>query len=102
MKLIASSVLLGAASAALPPFQQVLRNPTEAVRPVTDTWSKPLHSLSESFKSLTDEARAIWEDVAMHFPEQMDKASFFSAPKPHVRKPNSAWDYHVKGADIQK
>jgi cathepsin A (carboxypeptidase C) len=102
MKLLASSVLLGAASAALPPFQQVLQKPLEAARPVADAWSKPLHSLSESFKGLTDEARAIWDEVAMHFPEQMDKASFFSAPKPHVRKPDSVWDYHMKGADIQK
>src|SRR5438045_1728290 len=102
MKLLASSVLLGAASAAFPPYQHVLQNPLEAAKPHKDSWTKPLHALGESFKGLTDEAKAIWDEVAMHFPEQMGKASFFSAPKPHIRKPDSAWDYHMKGADIQK
>jgi cathepsin A (carboxypeptidase C) len=52
-------------------------------------------------KSLTSEAQAAWDEVALHFPEAMDKASFFSSPKPNNRKPDSAWDYVVKGADIQ-
>ena len=46
-------------------------------------------------------ARAIWDEVAMMYPEQMDKAAFFSNPKPHTRKHDSEWDYVVKGADIQ-
>ena len=37
----------------------------------------------------------------MMFPESMDKASFFSTPKKHTRRPNSHWDHIVKGADIQ-
>jgi cathepsin A (carboxypeptidase C) len=109
MKLLASTLLLGAASATIAPQQQILNNPfkdenhvkTAVKLPVSDVWSKSLHSLSESMKGMTSEAKAIWDDVAMHFPEVMDKATFFSAPKPNTRKPDSAWDYVVKGADIQ-
>jgi len=107
MKVLASTVLLGVATA-ISNQQQVLQNPSEehnpikdATKPVTDAWSKSLGHLSESMKGMTAEAKAIWEEVAMHFPDAMDKATFFSAPKPHVRKPDSTWDYVVKGADVQ-
>jgi cathepsin A (carboxypeptidase C) len=102
MKLLASTVLLGAAAAALPPQQHVLQNPLKQAEPVADSWSKPLHTFSEALKDMTAEAKAIWDEVAMHFPEAMSEVNFFSTPKPHVRKPDSAWDYVVKGADIQK
>jgi len=102
MKLLASTVLLGAAAAALPPHQHVLQNPLKQAKPVSDAWSKPLHTLSEALKDMTAEARAVWDEVSMMFPEAMDAISFFSAPKPHVRKPDSAWDYVIKGADIQR
>jgi cathepsin A (carboxypeptidase C) len=106
MKLLASTVLLSAASAAMPPSQHVFQQPLKAaesvVEPIADMWSKPLETLSDALKGMTAEAKAVWDEVAMHFPEAMDKASFFSAPKPHVRKPDSVWDYVVKGADIQR
>jgi cathepsin A (carboxypeptidase C) len=105
MKLLASTVLVGAATAAIAPQQQVLKNPfQEAAKPVSDAWHKSMDSLShltESMKEMTSEARAIWDEVAMLFPEAMDAATLFSAPKPHTRKPDSTWDYVVKGADIQ-
>ena len=50
---------------------------------------------------MTSEAKAVWDDVANMFPEAMDKATYFSAPKPNTRKPDSTWDYVVKGADVQ-
>ena len=50
---------------------------------------------------MTAEAKAIWDDVAMIFPEAMDRATFFSTPKPNSRKPDSSWDNVVRGADIQ-
>jgi cathepsin A (carboxypeptidase C) len=102
MKLLASAVLLGAAAAALPPHQHVLQNHPKHTKPDADTWSKPLHTLSEALKHMTAEARAVWDEVSMMFPEAMDAVSFFSAPKPHVRKPDSAWDYVIKGADVQR
>lgn len=52
-------------------------------------------------KGMTAEAKSIFEEVAMLFPEAMDKASFISPPKPHTKRPDSTWDYVVKGADIQ-
>ena len=97
MKVAASALLIGAASAAFQPQQQVFKAP----KPASDAWSKPLHSLEESLKSLTAEARAVWDEVAMMFPDSFDKASLFSMPKPHSRKPDSEWDHIVKGADLQ-
>jgi len=100
MKVATSALLFGAASAAIPQ-QQVLKAPESFKGFDTSAWTKPLHNLEESLKSLTGEARAIWDEVAMMYPEQMDKAAFFSNPKPHTRKHDSEWDYVVKGADIQ-
>jgi cathepsin A (carboxypeptidase C) len=101
MKLLASTVLLGVATAAVPQ-QQVLQNPFKSSKPASDhAWTKPLNSLADAMKGMTAEAKEIWDDVALHFPEAMDAASFFSAPKPSTRKPDSKWDYIVKGADVQ-
>ncbi|PSN74945.1 hypothetical protein BS50DRAFT_567701 [Corynespora cassiicola Philippines] len=102
MKVAASALLIGAASAAVAPQQQVLKFPEQLQEQLkSDSWSKPLHNLEESLKSLTGEARRIWDEVALMFPESFDKASFFSPPKPHTRKPDHEWDHVVKGADIQ-
>lgn len=104
MKLLASTVLMGAAAASIPQ-QQVLQNPFQsATKPVSDAWSKSMESLShltDSMKDMTSEAKAIWNEVSMLFPEAMEKATFFSQPKPHTRRPDTVWDYIVKGADIQ-
>ena len=108
MKLLASTVLLGAASAAVPQ-QHVLGNPfagqnpveEAAKQPISDAWSKSLNHLAESMREMTSEAKAIWDEVSMMFPDAMERATFFSAPKPHSRKPDHTWDYVVKGADVQ-
>lgn len=105
MKVAASALLVGAATAAVAPQQQVLTFPEQLSNKLkeatTDSWSKPLHDLEQSLKSLTGEARRIWDEVALMFPESFEKASFFSSPKPHTRKPDHEWDYVVKGADVQ-
>lgn len=101
MKVAASALLLGAASAAVAPQQQVLKAAEQLKELNTDSWSKPLHNFEESLKSLTGEARRIWDEVALMFPESFDKASFFSSPKPHTKKPDHEWDHVVKGADVQ-
>jgi cathepsin A (carboxypeptidase C) len=100
MKVATSALLFGAASAAIPQ-QQVLKAPESFKGFDTSSWTKPLQNLEENLKSLTGEARAIWDEVAMMFPEQMEKAAFFSSPKPHTRKHDSEWDHVVKGADVQ-
>jgi cathepsin A (carboxypeptidase C) len=103
MKLLTSTLLLGAVSAAGNHQQQILndashQNPLkEAVKPVTDAFSH----LAESMKAMPADAKAVWDEVSMLFPEAMSKASFLSSPKPNNRKPDSTWDYVVKGADVQ-
>jgi cathepsin A (carboxypeptidase C) len=105
MKVAASALLVGAAAAAVAPQQQVLTSQEEVFHKVEEavskSWSKPLHDFEQSLKSLTGEARRIWDEVALMFPESFDKASFFSSPKPHTRRPDHEWDHVVKGADVQ-
>jgi cathepsin A (carboxypeptidase C) len=105
MKLLASSFLLGATSAAIAPQQQILTNSFGANIPLNgaleSTWSKAKHLFSESLSGLTAEAKAAWDEVALHFPEDMEKAFAFPSPKRSHRRPDSTWDYVVKGADIQ-
>lgn len=102
MKVAASALLVGAATAAVAPQQQILKVP-EQLQQLTnsESWSKPLHNLEESLKSLSGEARRIWDEVALMFPESFEQASFFTAPKPHTRKPDHEWEHIVKGADVQ-
>lgn len=98
MKVAATALLLGAATSAVAyEQQQVLQMPKGA----SELWSKPLHNLEESLKTLTGEARALWDEIAMMFPESFEKASFFSSPKPHTRKADSEWDHVTKGAEVQ-
>ncbi|CAG8980389.1 hypothetical protein HYALB_00003953 [Hymenoscyphus albidus] len=106
MKLLTSTILLGAASTATASQQQILggnaQNPLEQItKPVSDAWSKTLGHLSESMKEMSGEVKQIWDEVNMLFPEAMEKANLFSAPKPHKKRPDSTWDYIVKGADVQ-
>ncbi|KAF2396421.1 putative carboxypeptidase CpyA/Prc1 [Trichodelitschia bisporula] len=97
MKAVACLSLLGAASAAVTQQQQPLQLPNV----ITDAVANPLHHLEESLKSLSAEARQAWDEVAAIFPAAFDKANFFSAPKPHKKKPASEWDFITKGADLQ-
>ena len=97
MKSLAPWLLVGAVSAAVHPQQQVLQPPKQA----SDAWIRPLQSIQETLKYLTGEARAIWEEVAMLYPEDMAKASLLSLPKQHTRRPASYWDHIMKGEEIQ-
>jgi cathepsin A (carboxypeptidase C) len=101
MKLATSALLVGAASASIAPQQQVLKLQEQLKSMTSDSWTKPLQNLEESLKSLTGEARRVWDEVALMFPESFEQASFFTAPKPHTRKPDHEWDHVVKGADVQ-
>jgi len=102
MKVASSALLIGAASAAIaPPAQQVLKFPDVPKEHNTEAWTKPLHNLEESLKSLTGEARRIWDEVALMFPESFEKSAFFSSPKQHTRKADHEWEHIVKGADVQ-
>jgi len=92
--------LLAAASAAMMPQQQPLRLP-DFSQTNLDDWTEPLRDLEKSLKGLTEDVRAVWNSVAMAFPDAFDKANFFSSPKPHNKKPDHEWDYIMKGSDIE-
>ncbi|KAK3725422.1 hypothetical protein LTR37_000392 [Vermiconidia calcicola] len=106
MKVLTSALLVGAASAAVPPQQpmqlpEAVNNAFKAASDKASSWSKPLENLSHELKHLTEEARSAWEEVALMFPESMSQASFFSLPKAHMKKPASQWDFHTSGKDLQ-
>lgn len=94
---LASAAIIGAASAAWTPPQQIMQAPKAA----SDAFAKPLESLQDHLKGLTGEARALWDEMTMMFPESVEKASFLSAPKPHSRRPDSEWDHVVSGKAVQ-
>ena len=97
MKVLVPWLLVGPCAAFSPLQQVVLQAPGH----VSNLWTKPLHDLRGSLMSLTKDARAVWDEIAMLYPGAMDQASFFSAPKKHSRRPDSHWDHIIKGADIQ-
>ena len=99
MRALVSSLLLGAATAAFFPRQQVFQAPI--AEKLSESWRKPLHNLKESLGSLSSDARSAWDEVSSIFPEQMSQASFLSHPKKHTRRPDSHWDHIIKGADVQ-
>lgn len=105
MRLLSATLLAGAASATAPPLQQVLGAHREYAENVAqqgaDIFSKPLQDLQNQFKSLSGEARQLWEEVSNFFPESLESAPLLSLPKKHTRRPDSHWDYHVSGADVQ-
>lgn len=101
MRLLSATLLAGAASAAAPPLQQVLGGQQEYVENVAQQGADAFSKLSDHFKHLSGEARQLWEEVSNYFPESMESAPMLSLPKKHNRRPDSHWDYHVSGADVQ-
>lgn len=110
MRIAASAVLVGAASASiLSPLgsgqQHVLGDsitkPAGSLDKIAAA-AGPLAALQEAVKGLTADAEELWEDVKRLVPESFEKSSFFSSPKKHTRRPDSHWDHIVKGADVPK
>ncbi|KAI9730204.1 MAG: hypothetical protein M1834_005968 [Cirrosporium novae-zelandiae] len=97
MKFATTALLVGGAYAVASPQQQVFQLPEQAA----ESWGKQLHNLGDELKTLTSEARALWDEVTMMFPDAMDAANFFSPPKKHSRKPDSEWDHVIRGSDVQ-
>lgn len=109
MRIAASTVLLGAASAASFQPQHVLSNglgrAQEAMKPITDAVAdaaaRPIESFEEAFGGMTAEAKALWEEIKLFVPNSaFEHPTWFSKPKPHRRRDD--WDHVVKGADVQK
>ncbi|CEO59746.1 Putative Carboxypeptidase Y homolog A [Penicillium brasilianum] len=116
MRVLPAALLVGAASAAAPPLQQVMGTHRQQVedwaqqgssaiedwaKKGSDAISKPFQKLKEDFSTLSDEARGLWEEVAHQFPNTMDHAPMLSLPKKHTRRPDSHWDHVVRGKDVQ-
>ena len=88
-----------AASAA--PEQHVFKVTEEAPQDPAQSWRQPIRQLTESLNSLTEDAQNLWDEVALMFPDALNKANFLSSPKSHKRKHDSEWDYIVRGEEIQ-
>ena len=111
MRILPTTLLVGAASAAAPPFQQVMGIQQEQLEDVvqqghnafkqsSNILSKPFQQLQDNLKTLSGEARSYWEEVSNYFPH-MDHAPMLSLPKKHTRRPDSHWDHIVSGAEVQ-
>lgn len=98
MQLLASALLFGAASAVIPPQQHVLNG---GLKHTAKPWSNPLRHISESLESVSADVRALWDEVAMLFPEAVEKVLDVPSPKPHQRRPDDHWHFITKGADVQ-
>ena len=102
MKLSSSTLLLGTATAALASRQQPLQEHVKsAAKSLADGWTSSTEHLLHAIKDAPAEAKALWEEVSMLYPEAMEKATSVPPPKAYTRKPDSAWDHIMKGADIQ-
>ncbi|KAJ2901028.1 hypothetical protein MKZ38_002154 [Zalerion maritima] len=100
MRLSTSAALLGAATVASA-NQKVLSDPIGTAKDAASSWQKPFAEFQDFLAGMTDEAKALWDEINLLVPNAFDKAPFLSSPKPHIRKPDSEWDYVVKGADVQ-
>jgi cathepsin A (carboxypeptidase C) len=100
MKAFTAALLVGATAAAVAE-QQPMQLPKSLPQEAKNALSNQLHNLKDILGSLTSEARAVWDEVALMYPEDMAAASFFSTPKKHTRRPDHEWDYHVKGEEVQ-
>ncbi|KIW88904.1 uncharacterized protein Z519_10388 [Cladophialophora bantiana CBS 173.52] len=101
MKSLPSLLLAGVASAAIAPQQQPLQFPKSFPTEAKNVLGNELNHLRDALRGLTEEAADIWDEVAALYPEDMSRASFFSMPKKHTRRPDHEWDHIVRGADVQ-
>jgi cathepsin A (carboxypeptidase C) len=86
MKAFTAALLVGATAAAVAE-QQPMQLPKSLPQEAKNALSNQLHNLKDILGSLTSEARAVWDEVALMYPEDMAAAS--------------EWDYHVKGEEVQ-
>ena len=101
MKAFGAALLAGVASAAIAPQQQPLQLPKSFPAEAKNILDTQFHHLKDALRGLTEEAAAIWDEVAALYPEDMSAASFFSLPKKHTRRPDHEWDHIVRGSDVQ-
>ncbi len=81
--------------------QQPLQLPKSFPEQAKNALDKQFHKMKDALKGLTADAAAVWDEVAMMYPEDMAAASYFSLPKKHNRRPDHEWDHILRGADVQ-
>lgn len=102
-----SALLVGAASAVT--FQQdaqhVLDDATgkakDMASSIASSWTDKVKDYEEAFGAMTNEAKALWDEVALLVPNAFDALPPLNKPKKHVRRPDSEWDHITSGADVQ-
>ncbi|KAK0621431.1 extracellular carboxypeptidase [Bombardia bombarda] len=106
MRIAASTLLLGAASAASfqDQAQHVLSDgfskANEAMRPFAEAFADAA-SFEDAVKGMDLKTKALWDEIKMLVPDSaFDHPTWLSKPKPHKRRHD--WDHVVKGADVQK
>ncbi|WEW61996.1 serine-type carboxypeptidase [Emydomyces testavorans] len=95
MKAITTTLLVGTALAAVPPQQPLQVQGEDSI------WTKPLESLKDTLKTLGGEAKHAWNELAATFPDAINEFTLFSAPKKHIRRPDTHWDHIVRGTEVQ-
>lgn len=104
MRVLPATLLVGAAAAAAPPVQQVMSTGREQMESLTqqgsDVFSKASHLIEDQLKTLSGEAKQLWDEMSNYFPDT-ETAPMLSMPKKHTRRPASSWDHVVSGAEIQ-
>lgn len=100
---LSAAALVGAASAVnlQHEAQQVLGHAADTVKGVASGWADKIQEYEAAFGSMTDDARALWDEVALLVPNAHESIPSPQKPKKHVRRPDSEWDFVTKGADVQ-
>jgi len=106
MRVAAPTLLLGASAAAFAQEQKVLGNfgnvAQKPLENIADAVRQPFEHITEALGEMPAEAKGLWDEMSLLVPGFVEKASnLISRPKPHTRKPDSEWDYIVRGADVQ-
>lgn len=102
-----SALLVGAASAFSfqQDAQQVLGGATDKLQKVTSgaasSWTDKVKEYEAAFGSMTEDAKALFDEIALLAPNAFDSLPPLTKPKKHTRKPDSAWDFVTKGAHVE-
>ncbi len=104
MRIAASAVLVGAASASLLVPQgdrQHVLGGDEKPLDAGSALPKPF-TILDAVNDINGDliGKAIEETMRLVGPDAFEKLGGFSEPKKHTRRPDSHWDYIVKGAEL--
>lgn len=81
--------------------QQVLAGATDKVKDVASGWAAKVQEYETAFGSMTSEAKALWDEIALLVPNAYESIPSPPKPKKAIRKPDSEWDFVTKGAEVQ-